>query len=152
VVDLAPWFRFLSVLPRASDCRSCIRCPGLQFLSSVSDFVRASFGCWVLDFVVARICSEFHFPAARVAKIRFYVPVFPSRSCERAFKGVHFFLVYSLAAASVLSSLVAHRLGSALFFGLLQHRQCLPRCRLCSSPLLPRSCLPFLFLVSQVQH
>jgi hypothetical protein len=67
-------------------------------LSPASDFVRASFGCWVLNFIAARICSEFHFPAARVAKIRFFVPDFPSCSCsqERAFKGVYFFLVLVL--------------------------------------------------------
>jgi hypothetical protein len=85
-------------------------------LLPASDFIRASFGCWVLDFIAARICSEFHFPAAHVAKIWFYVPVFPFRSCsqEHAFKGIYFFLVFSLAADFPPVSSLSARQGPVL--------------------------------------
>jgi hypothetical protein len=85
-------------------------------LSPTSDLVRASFGCWVLDFNAAQIRKEFHFPAACVAKIWFSVPVFPSHSCspERVFKGVYFFLVFSLAADFPLVSSLSACQGPVL--------------------------------------
>jgi hypothetical protein len=94
-------------------------------LSLASNFVCVSFGCCVLDFVATQICSEFHFPAARVAKIRFFVPIFPSTSCsqERAFKGVYFFLVFSLAADFSLVSSLSTRQGLVLILLCTWHSQ-----------------------------